>query len=274
MKWFGTATDVHSAKEQSSLLEEEVRQRTKELHQLNLSLQQSNNDLQQFAHVASHDLKEPLRKIRMYTGRLESDPANVLSEQSKGYMEKVYSAANRMSIMIDGVLNYSTLNVSEQKIEPVDLNEIIDDIKSDLEILVAEKSATIIHSTLPVIEGANVLFYQLFYNLINNSLKFSKAGIPQVVTISSEPIQSDNGESVQISIRDIGIGFEQEQAERIFKTFERLNSKDRYEGTGLGLSLCKSIVQRHQGTIHARGKENEFAEFIIQLPVKQNRASL
>ena len=274
VKWFGTATDVHSAKEQSSLLEDEVKQRTKELHQLNLSLQQSNNDLQQFAHVASHDLKEPLRKIRMYTGRLESDPENVLSKQSKGYMEKVYSAANRMSIMIDGVLNYSTLNVSEQKIEPVDLNLIIDDIKSDLEILVTEKSATITHSTLPVIEGANVLFYQLFYNLINNSLKFSKAGIPQVVTITSEPIQSDNGESVQISVRDIGIGFEQEQAQRIFKTFERLNSKDRYEGTGLGLSLCKSIVQRHQGTIHARGKENEFAEFIIQLPVKQNRASL
>ena len=258
LKWFGTATDVHAAKEYSAILEEEVRKRTSEL-------QQSNNDLQQFAHVASHDLKEPLRKIKIFAGRLEDDPHSSFSGKARLYMDKINSAVNRMFAMVEGVLNYSMLNASEQNIEPVDLNYVFRNIESDLEVLIAQKSASLEYDNLPEIEGARVLIYQLFYNLINNSLKFSKDDVKPVISVASS---IDNG-FAEIRVEDNGIGFEQDQAERIFNTFERLNSKDRYEGTGLGLSLCKRIAERHGGAIEAIGRERQGSVFIVRLPLKQ-----
>ena len=269
IKWFGTATDIHSAKEQSTILEEQVRIRTHELKELNISLQQSNNELQQFAHVASHDLKEPLRKIRTFTGRLADDPNTSFSENAKTYIKKVNSATDRMNTMIEGVLNYSLVTSSDYDIHPVDLNEVIQNIEADLELLIHEKSAKIQYENLPSIQGAAVLIYQLFYNLINNSLKFSRAGTaPRIVIKSSRIHKNDNGYA-EIRIEDNGIGFEPHESEKIFNTFSRLNSKDRFEGTGLGLSLCKRIVLRHGGTIEAIGKMDEGAVFIVQLPVEQ-----
>lgn len=274
VKWFGTATDIHAAKEQSNILEEEVRKRTRQLNELNTSLQQSNNDLQQFAHVASHDLKEPLRKIKIFSGRLADDPATSFSDKAKVYIEKVNSAVERMYMMVEGVLNYSMVNSTWQAMETVDLNAVFGHIESDLELLIHQKSASLSYKDLPSIQGAAVLIYQLFYNLVNNSLKFSRKGVPLRITISSNIIHKGNRPYAEVSVQDNGIGFEQHQAERIFNTFERLNSKDQYEGTGLGLALCKRIVQRHGGTIQAIGRDNEGATFIVQLPLVQERGSI
>lgn len=274
IKWFGTTTDIHSSKEHASILEKEVQKRTHELKELNISLQRSNQELQQFAHVASHDLKEPLRKIKIFAGRLIDDRDSSFSETAELYLRKINSAADRMGFMIEGVLNYSMLSAAEQKAEQVDLNEIIKNIESDLEIIIAQKSAKIIHDHLPSVEGASVLLYQLFYNLLNNSLKFSKPGeIPEIEITSSIIIQEEK-EVAAIKIADNGIGFEPEFSERIFETFLRLNSKDMFEGTGLGLSLCKRIAERHGGYIEAFGEPEKGATFVTYLPLKQNSISI
>lgn len=271
LKWFGSATDVHISKTQATILEEEVKKRTKELNESNISLMQSNHELQQFAHVASHDLKEPVRKIKTFTSRLLDDKGSSFSETGKLYLDKVNSAADRMNIMIEGVLNYSMLSAAHQKIEKVDLNKTIETIESDLEVLISQKSATIHYQNLPIVEGASVLLYQLFYNLLNNSLKFSKPDTPAVIEISSSKTEKDQTEFAVITITDNGIGFEQEFAQKIFETFLRLNSKDKFEGTGLGLSLCKRIVERHGGSIEAKAEPDKGSSFVIHLPLKQQK---
>lgn len=270
----GVGIDIHDQKlsefrlkESEEMLEKLVRERT-------VQLERSNEDLQQFAHVASHDLKEPVRKIKTFTNRIKDEAQGRLSERELGYIEKIQSAANRMSSMIDGVLLYSTINSSEQKIEKVDLNVIINEIVNDLEILISQKSATVKFSSLPVIEGANILLYQLFYNLINNSLKFSAHDRSPVISIEAEKFMQEGKEYTRIDLADEGIGFEPEHAERIFNTFTRLNSKDRYEGTGLGLALCKKIVVRHNGSISAYGAPGQGATFRILLPVTQDQFSV
>jgi light-regulated signal transduction histidine kinase (bacteriophytochrome) len=151
----------------------------------------------------------------------------------------------------------------------VDLDKVIKNIETDLEVIIQEKHAIIHYKDLPALEGSPILIYQLFYNLVNNSLKFAKAGEAPEVSITSKAIYPEGKGFTQIVIRDNGIGFEQEQAEKIFNTFARLNSKDNYEGTGLGLALCKKIVERHHGTIEATGEINKGATFTITLPLKQ-----
>jgi hypothetical protein len=169
-----------------------------------------------------------------------------------------------MMAMIEGVLHYSTINSTEQETESVDLNRIVRSIEADLELPIAQKNAILRYSHLPTIEGAAVLLYQLFHNLINNSLKFSRPDVPCRIEISA----TVDGDQTLIRLTDNGIGFDQEQAERIFDTFSRLNPKDKYEGTGLGLSLCKKIVARHGGDIEAIGKQGAGSEFHIRLPLK------
>ncbi|MDJ1502112.1 ATP-binding protein [Xanthocytophaga agilis] len=273
IKWFGTTTDIHIAREQASILEAEVKKRTLELQQLNLSLHKSNEDLQQFAHVASHDLKEPVRKIKTFTGRLQDEYSHTIPEQGKAFLEKIQTATNRMVSMVDGVLAYSKLNANEQPIEAIDLNQTLINIVTDLELLIQQKDAVITWDLLPVIQGAPVLIYQLFYNLINNSLKFSKKDQKPVISITSS-FETTNGDFVRIQVADNGIGFTDDNAEKIFNTFTRLNSKDEYEGTGLGLALCKKIVERHQGSIFAISQKDQGATFIISLPVTQSQESL
>jgi len=263
VRWIGTNTDIEEQKTFAENLEKLVDERTKEL-------QQSNEDLQQFAHVASHDLREPVRKIKIFTSRLQEEMDDVLSSRSKLYIDKVQSAADRMFAMIDGVLKFSSMDALKQISETVDLKQLLKNIEDDLEVIIQQKEAVIRYSDFPEFEGAPVLIYQLFYNLINNSLKFAKAGEPLEVSVSSKTISKQNQRFVQIVVSDNGIGFEQIHAEKIFDTFARLNPKDKYEGTGLGLSLCKKIVERHQGTIEAVGKINRGAIFTIILPFKQN----
>jgi PAS domain S-box-containing protein len=274
IKWFGSATDIHASREHASILEEEVLKRTEELHALNASLKQSNNELQQFAHVASHDLKEPLRKIKTFAGRLADDGQSSFSETGRLYLKKVNSAVERMSVMIDGVLNYSMLSAAHQKIERVNLNDTIKDIESDLELIITQKMATINCEELPEVDGASVLLYQLFYNLINNSLKFSNPAQPPVINISSTISTVEGRKFAEIKISDNGIGFEQEFAEKIFETFLRLNSKDLFEGTGLGLSLCKRIAERHGGFIKAYGEPDKGAIFVTYLPLQQQNKNI
>jgi PAS domain S-box-containing protein len=286
LKWIGASTDIQHFKNISVLLEQQVKERTTELNRLNSALQKqteelrrSNEDLQQFAHVTSHDLKEPLRKIKTYGSRLSDEFESILPEKAKLFLEKMDAAATRMSSMIDGVLGYSMLGATEQIIESIELNELMQHISSDLEVIIQQKNASLHYQDLPRIEGSAILINQLFYNLINNSLKFSRKDVAPIIQISWEKIKAGNAENsltpgkeyVRIVLTDNGIGFEQEHAGKIFKTFARLNAKDKYEGTGLGLSLCQKIVQRHNGTISAKGVLNKGATFTITLPVTQSR---
>jgi len=260
--YVGVGIDVHEQKITKEQLEILVNERTREL-------QRSNEDLQQFAHVASHDLKEPVRKVKTFTSRLEEHLHDKLDERAAKFLERIHVATDRMFTMIDGVLTYSTINEGVQKPELIDLNEVIKSIEIDLEVSLQKTGGSIHYDNLPELEGAQVLLYQLFYNLVNNSIKFAKADVAPRITISSEPVVEDNIHFAHISLMDNGIGFDQAHAEQIFETFTRLNSKDAYEGTGLGLSLCKKIVERHGGSIRADSPEHYGATFTIKLPLKQ-----
>ncbi|HEX6180992.1 MAG TPA: ATP-binding protein [Chitinophagaceae bacterium] len=236
------------------------------------ALQRSNDDLQQFAHVASHDLKEPVRKFRIFIDRLAEEYGSQLPDKAKDYLDRMWRASERMSSMIEGVLKYSSLNESEQTVSLLDLDEVINSIESDLEVMIQQKKAVIKKDRLPKVEGAAVLIYQLFYNLINNSLKFSEE-VP-VIHISSSLVKAGENKFARIVVRDNGIGFEQQDADKIFNAFTRLNSKDKYEGTGLGLALCKKIVERHHGSISASSEEGKGTTFTILLPLVQGKMIL
>lgn len=258
--------ELDAANEELHAINEELHATNDELARLNDQLELSNENLQQFAHVASHDLKEPVRKIKTFLGLIEADPATTLSTKTKSLLERVYVASDRIFAMINGVLAYSTVDASGHAIAKVDLQKIITQVTQDLEVLVEQKKVTIDYGNLPEIEGAEVLLYQLFLNLVSNSIKFSKPDVPPVIKISSEPIDD---KFTKITVEDNGLGFAPHQADRIFNMFSRLHSKDKYEGTGLGLALCKKIVQRHGGSIEASGVLGKGAVFIIRLPLRQ-----
>lgn len=262
IKWFGTSTDIHDQKTFVELLEELVEERTSEL-------QRSNEDLQQFAHVASHDLKEPVRKIITFVGNVQQELAGKIDETYMFYLSRVQAAAHRMLSMIDGVLTYSTVSALEEIYEEVDLYQVIKNVESDLEVVIHKKEATIHYASLPKLKGAPLMLHQVFYNLISNSLKFARANTAPVIIITAEPIERNGEPCARILLEDNGIGFEQQYAEKIFGTFTRLHPKDKYEGAGLGLSLCKKIVERHGGSITASIAEKGGAVFEIILPIER-----
>lgn len=256
---------VNSRKKMESLSDSlalQVKEKTKDL-------QRSNKDLMQFAHVASHDLKEPVRKIKTFINRLQTESEATLSEKSQLFIDKIQNATDRMYQMIDGILIYSELNTPKQAVSKIKLDDIILAIENDLEVKIQDKAAVIIKDKLPEIEGAEVLIYQLFLNLLSNSLKFSKKNTAPIIKISGSYLQLNKMEMVKIVVNDNGIGFDPDYATEIFGTFARLNSKDDFEGTGLGLALCERIVSRHGGTISANASLGIGAEFIILLPIKQ-----
>ncbi|HEY0751159.1 MAG TPA: ATP-binding protein [Chitinophagaceae bacterium] len=269
LKWFGTATDIHDQKILNEKLEDLVAQRT-------LELKRSNEDLQQFAHVASHDLKEPVRKLRTFSDRLESEYGSIIPEKGKVYLEKLKLSSERMSKMIDSILSYSVINSTNDTFETVDLNLVIENIIIDLELVIIQKEATIKYKNLPLIKAIPTLIHQLFYNLVNNALKFAKTDLTPVIEITgelktAEAIKEKEGlpkadQYIEINVIDNGIGFEQQYANQLFNVFTRLNSREKYEGTGLGLALCKKIVHRHQGIIYAQSKPGSGAVFTIILP--------
>jgi light-regulated signal transduction histidine kinase (bacteriophytochrome) len=186
------------------------------------------------------------------------------------YIDKVLNSTDRVIAMIEGILSYSTIGSKELPTETIDLNRIVNGIETDLEILIHQKNAIISKDELPEMEGAAVLISQLFYNVINNSLKFLKPDVPVVISITSS-IESKNGVNyAKIRIEDNGLGFDPAQSEKIFNTFTRLNSKDKYEGTVLGLTLCKKITERHHGSISADGVKDKGPILTIWLPIKQS----
>jgi PAS domain S-box-containing protein len=267
IQWVGAFTDIHEQKMAEELLRQSeekleflVKKRTEEL-------ERSNEDLQQFAHVASHDLKEPIRKIKIFSDMLEEEINPQINDKAKLYLSKVQSAADRMLLMMEGVLRYAGLDGYEQEIEKINVNEIIESVETDLETVIQRRKAKIECDSLPVIPGYSILIYQLFYNLLSNALKFSRTDIaPHIQILYSKQIIG-NRLFAQFVIKDNGIGFEPENSEKIFNSFSRLNSREDYEGTGLGLTLCKKIVSRHQGFLTAHGEPGLGAEFTVQLPL-------
>lgn len=259
----GVVQDITEEKLFAEELSKQVKDRTQELYR-------SNEDLMRFAHVASHDLKEPVRKIKVFSNMIEEQFGSQIPPKAHVYLGKVQSAADRMFSMIEGVLAYSALNASDQPIDRIDLNEVFGSIATDLEVLIERKKASLIPDELPEIDGAQVLIYQLFYNLINNALKFSKEDLPNTLRVKAQRFDKNRKGFVKIEISDTGIGLDPAYADKIFDAFARLNAKDKYEGTGLGLALCKKIVERHHGSISATGQPGEGATFTIVLPEKQS----
>ncbi|WP_269235516.1 PAS domain-containing sensor histidine kinase [Flavobacterium flavigenum] len=263
----GTILDINEQKKFQEELKKQVAENTEELRR-------SNNDLLHFARIVSHDLKEPVRKIKFFNNLLKIETQDFLKEKSKRYFEKLDQTTQRMQNIIEGILAYSTINKSIQTVEKINLNAIIKNVKTDLELIIKEKGAILITGQLPDIEGAPILIHQLFYNLIQNALKFSKPDQPPRVTIKSSVIKDNDLDFLKIVITDNGIGLDPIYADRIFKDFERLHSKDEYEGNGLGLSLCRKIAKRHNGTISASGKKDNGAEFTVTLPLKQTKSAI
>lgn len=273
--WVGTNTDIQEQKLATEIMEQRVYERTLELQKANEELELSNHDLQQFASVASHDLKEPLRKIHMFSTILRDKHLSQL-DGSATYLERIISSSSRMTKLINDLLNFSRLSV-DNLFEPVDLKIVISEILTDLELFIEEKQATVNISELPVIEAIPGQMRQLFQNIISNAMKFTRPGVKPVVNITAERIAdksvdskpSEKGNYYRINISDNGIGFDEKYLNKIFTIFQRLHTKQEYEGTGIGLAICKKIVEKHNGTLTASSHENEGATFTFILPIKQ-----
>ncbi len=235
----------------------------------------SNDELAQFAYVASHDLQEPLRKITAFSELLIEQYKPQLQGEGELYLQRISGSAGRMRNLITDLLNYSRVSRANA-IEDIDLNLAYHQVKDDLEILINEKKAQLTADTLPTVKGDLSEFRQLFQNLLTNALKFSRADRPPLINIRAEPANSDDlrklpdrrPELQYLAIRfeDNGIGFEPEYAEKIFVIFQRLHGRDSYEGTGIGLAICKKIAEKYGGTIYAQSHSGQGAVFHVILP--------
>lgn len=268
-------TDLSHQKE----AEEQLKHKNEQLERLNQALVDSNHDLQQFASVASHDLQEPLRKIQVYSKFLKDKNYSELSDQAKGFVDKILSSSQRMKILIVDILNYSRLSADDDHVEWVDLKAVVGEIIDDFDLKISEKNAKVELGSLPKVEGNRGQLRQVFYNLISNALKFSHAGRPCVIGISTKDFDSgelgvsltDENQYCRISIKDNGIGFEEQFANSIFNLFEKLHAKSIFEGTGIGLAIAKKIVDKHHGLIIAKSVIGEGSEFNILLPFKYQK---
>jgi PAS domain S-box-containing protein len=242
-------------------------------------LERSNRELQDFAQVASHDLQEPLRKILAFGDRLKKRAGDSLDEQSQDYLQRMFNAANRMQTLITDLMAFARIETKAQPFAPVNLGVIAGEVSADLETSIEQTGGRVEIEELPTIDADPMQMRQLLQNLIGNSLKYHREGVPPIVRVYSqkpdEPNRESVGESVpapqlcQISVEDNGIGFEEKYLDRIFTVFQRLHSKGEYEGTGVGLAICRKIVERHGGTITARSSPGQGATFIVTLPVIQ-----
>lgn len=275
-KWIGTFTDIHEQKWINELLENRVQERTEELREKNRMLEHSNYELQQFAAVASHDLKEPLRKIQIFSNIIaERNLSN--DEQLNNYIQKISASCERMTRLINDLLLYSRLS-KDVAYEDVDLGKVLNEVLSDLELTIAERNAKIDAQALPTIKAVPGQMRQIFQNIISNSLKFTVNGARPEITISTETVDSyrqgndvlDKGPYCKISISDNGIGFDEVFLDKIFVIFQRLTTKEKHEGTGIGLAIAKKIVDKHKGSITAHSKLNEGATFVLVLPMYHN----
>jgi light-regulated signal transduction histidine kinase (bacteriophytochrome) len=238
-------------------------------------LETANKDLDFFAFMASHDLQAPLRKIRMFSDRLLLNSKETLSKDSQLYLSRIQEVSKRMQDLINDILRFSKISMDREEPEEVDPNGILGDVLSEMETVIREKKAEVIVDLLPVLPVNAVLMGPLFSNLINNALKYSRKEVAPIVRIRSDittATAGSNGSAVEtkycrIYIEDNGIGFDQKYAEQIFDMFRRLHPSAEYEGTGIGLALCKKIVEKHKGFISARGRPDEGSVFILSLPL-------
>lgn len=292
LKMYGTSLDVteqrnttealrqseESFRELAQNLEERVQQRTNDLNEVNAELVRSNKELEQFAFITSHDLQEPLRKIQTFANLLSDKYASTLNENANSYINKITSASVRMSQLITDLLNFSRLRRTEGEFIATDLNNVLNEVRNDLEVVISNKKAIINAHTLPIVNAIPFQMNQLFYNLLSNALKFAASDRPLVIDISSkllspEEIDVRQGLSkrlsyCEITIKDNGIGFNQVYANKIFEIFQRLNNRSEYEGTGIGLALCNKIMINHSGLIFAKSQENIGSEFYVVLPIQ------
>lgn len=270
--WVGTSTDVHDQKTFSEELERNVEIRTLELKRAIEELIKTNQELEQFAYVSSHDLQEPLRKIQTFSSllleKLDADP------NSRLYLDKINSSAYRMSELIKDLLNYSRLSKTDEQFVDIDLNEILDRVKNDFEVLIKQKMAIIISTRLPVIKAIPIQMNQLIYNLIGNSLKFCEK--KPFIEVTAKKLSAYESQKIpglvegnkyyQLVFKDNGIGFSPDYKEQIFTIFQRLHEKQKYSGTGIGLAMCKKIVENHRGHISADSEPGKGTSFNIYLP--------
>ncbi|NJM76150.1 MAG: hypothetical protein HC852_10605 [Acaryochloridaceae cyanobacterium RU_4_10] len=240
-------------------------------------LARSNAELEQFAYVASHDLQEPLRKIETFGDRLKTKCSKDLSDRGVEYIDRMQNAAGRMRILIQDLLDFSRVSSKSQPFSPVNLQEIVSGVLSDLETRIEETQSSVIVGHLPTLDADALQMRQLFQNLIGNALKFRRSEEPLKIAINSKSlkIMQNNGknkdvELCQITVADNGIGFEQKYTDRIFRVFQRLHSRSDYDGTGIGLAVCAKIAERHGGTISAEGILGQGATFIVTFPFQQS----
>jgi PAS domain S-box-containing protein len=264
-------------KESEANLQKRVQERTLELENKNKELERSNANLEEFAYAASHDMKEPIRKIHFFADRLKQHLGNTLDADAQRYFDRLQHAAKRMGTLIDDLLAYSHVSRGASFSEEVNLNKKVKLVLEDLELEVEQKGAKITVDILPVIKGHKRQIQQLFQNLIGNALKYSKPGIAPEIKISCKKVMAqETGLSLrddhqlfyEINIQDNGIGFDQKDADRIFNVFTRLHGNAEYTGTGIGLSIARKVVENHKGYIMAESTPGEGALFKMYFPIE------
>lgn len=280
----GTAQDITTQRKIQTALENEVKVRTEELREANKELEEanrmllaSNGELAQYAYVASHDLQEPLRKIRMFSNLLsEKDSDN----RHKAIIDKILSSSERMSLLIKDLLEFSRLLNTDSRFTETNINDIVSAVIDDFELLIEEKHATVTVTGLPVIDAVPLQMNQLFYNLLNNALKFTVPGRNPVINLDYKLLEKVEAEKYlphtdsdsrycKISVRDNGIGIEEQYTKQIFEVFKRLHGRDEYSGSGIGLAICRRIVANHNGAIYINSEVGKGTTFNIILPEKQ-----
>ena len=231
-------------------------------------LERSNEQLDEFTHVASHDLKEPIRKIKVFATLLKSQLGEQLLPVHLESFDKIQRAADRMRLLIDDLLNFSRISHSSKQKDEVDLNAILSGVQEDLELDIAQSETQISVTTLPTVKGNARQLQQLFQNLVSNAIKYSKANVPPRISIENLPlVEMDGHKFFVLEVTDNGIGFDQKHSEMIFELFSRLHSKNQYSGTGVGLAIVKKVAENHGGKVEVRSLAGQGSTFRLYLPV-------
>ena len=269
----GMRKDLENQIDERNRAQDMLKQRASEL-------ERSNAELETFAYVASHDLQEPLRKVQTFGDRLKSKYAEVLDERGLDYLSRMQDAAERMQTLIQSLLSFSRIGTNAEPHVPVDLDAVVQEVVGDLEVRIQETGAKVEVGDLPTIEADPTQMRQIFQNLIGNALKYRREGVATVVRVSAEvldgaagPLDGTPTKLCRIRFEDNGIGFEPQFADRIFGIFQRLHGRGEFEGTGVGLAICRKIAERHGGTISAEGRPGAGSCFTVTLPFDMQERS-
>jgi light-regulated signal transduction histidine kinase (bacteriophytochrome) len=243
----------------------ELKNISRQLEDQKNSLQRSNEELEQYASIASHDLKEPVRKIIIFTDMLLNGASFESVDDIRSQLKRINHSAERMRSLLNGIAEYSGYSTNKMKYELVSLKEVVREVVTDLEVLIEEKRARIEVDDLPTIEAIRIQMHQLFLNIISNAIKYAKKDVSPAIFVKHTDLDS----IIEVIISDNGIGFDNRYAHKVFKPFQRLHARE-YEGSGIGLAICKKIVEAHGGSISAKSIPGDGTEFIFTLERKQN----